>query len=175
AAYHMNPKEHDELQRQVDELLKKGVLRESKSPFAVPALLGPKKTALGIDLRSGYHQIRIRPRDEWKMAFKTNSGLYEWLVMPFDLSNAPSTFMRAMTLIFRPLMDKCVVVYFDDILVYSKTQEEHEQHLKEVFQILQMNKLYANLKKCDFFDKIIFLGNIVTSTGIEVDHEKVEA
>ncbi|GJZ22094.1 transposon ty3-I gag-pol polyprotein [Tanacetum coccineum] len=73
-------------------------------------------------------------------------------------------------------MEKCVVVYFDDILVYSKTHEEHEQHLKEVFQILRKNKLFANLKKCEFFsDKITFLGYIVTSTGIEVDHEKVEA
>ncbi|GJZ52252.1 reverse transcriptase domain-containing protein [Tanacetum coccineum] len=188
AAYRMNPKEHEELQRQVDELLKKGVLQESKSPCVVPALFPiPLLDDLldqlfgaivfsKIDLRSCYHQIRIRPGDEWKTAFKTKSGLFEWLVMPFGLSNAPSTFMRAMTQIFRPLMEKCVVVYFDDILVYSKTHEEHEQHLKEVFQILRMNKLYANLKKCEFFsDKITFLGYIVTSTGIEVDHEKVEA
>ncbi len=129
-----------------------------------------------IDLYSGYHQIRIKDEDIHKTAFKTRYGHYEFLVLPFGLTNAPATFMTLMNDIFREYLDQFVVVYLDDILIYSRTREEHVEHVQKVLEILQQHKLYAKISKCEFFKRQVeYLGHFISKDGISVDERKVIA
>jgi hypothetical protein len=129
-----------------------------------------------IDLRSGYHPVRINDEEIRKTTFRTRYGHYEFTVVSFGLTNAPVVFMCLMNGVFRDYLDKFVIVFLDDILVYSKTKEEHEQHLRMVLRVLREHQLYAKLSKCSFYQRQIhYLGHIISKEGIVVDPEKVEA
>jgi hypothetical protein len=209
----MPPNESAELKVQLQELLEKGFIKPSSSPWGCPALFVKKKDQTlrmcvdyrplnevtiknkyplpridilfdqlagakvfsKIDFRSGYHQIKIRPEDIPKTAFTTRYGLYEYLVMSFGLTNAPAHFMYLMNLVFMPELDKFVVVFIDDILVYSKSEEEHAKHLKVVLTRLRDHQLYAKFSKCEFWLKEVqFLGHVLSAEGVAVDPGKVK-
>jgi hypothetical protein len=129
-----------------------------------------------IDLRSGYHQLRVRESDIPKTAFLTRYGSYEFLVMPFGLTNAPAVFMDLMNRIFRPFLDQFIIVFIDDILIFSQTEAEHEEHLRITLQTLRDHQLYAKFSKCEFWlSEVKFLGHVISGDGIAVDPSKVEA
>nr|GFC55399.1 putative reverse transcriptase domain-containing protein [Tanacetum cinerariifolium] len=129
-----------------------------------------------IDLRSSYHQLRVREKDILITAFKTHYGHYEFQVMPFGLTNALAVFMDLMNRVCRSFLDKFVIVFINDILIYSKNKEEHKAHLRIIRELLQKEKLYAKFSKCEFWlDSVKFLGHVINSQGVHVDPEKVEA
>ena len=212
--YRMAPLELKELKTQLQELLDKGFIRPSVSPWGAPVLFVKKKDGTlrlcidyrqlnkvtvknkyplprvddlfdqlqgaqvfsKIDLRSGYHQLKIAETDIPKTAFRTRYGHYEFLVMPFGLTNAPAVFMALMNKVFQSYLDKFVIVFIDDILIYSRNKSEHEQHLRTVLQTLREKQLYAKFSKCEFWlDQVVFLGHVVSAKGIKVDPTKIEA
>ena len=128
-----------------------------------------------IDLRSCYHQISVKAEDVQKTAFRSRYGHYEFLVMPFGVTNAPAISMDYMNRIFKPFLDKFVAVFIDDILIYSRIREEHAEHLRTILNILKEKQLYAKLSKYDFWmSEIQFLGHVISAQGISVDPSKVE-
>ncbi|KAJ9524331.1 hypothetical protein QJQ45_008531 [Haematococcus lacustris] len=180
--YKLSPREEAEVKKQVAELLAKGLIEPSSSPYGAPILiddlfdkLAGKRVFSSLDLQSGYHQIRITEEDVPKTAFLTPMGQFQFKVLCFGLTNAPATFKRMMNNVFKPLINECVLVYIDDILVMSNTPEEHVQHLRQVLQLMRENKFYAKLAKCEFNKtQLAFLGHIVGSKGIAVDPAKVQ-
>ncbi|XP_017982360.1 PREDICTED: uncharacterized protein LOC108663274 [Theobroma cacao] len=155
----MAPAELKELKVQLQELIDKGVTVFSK-----------------IDLRSGYHQLKIKEQDVTKTAFRTRYGHYEFLVMPFGLTNASAAFMDLMNRVFHPYLDKFVIVFINEVLVYSKDDDEHATYLRNVLQTLHERQLYAKFSKCEFWLKeVVFLEHVMSGAGIYVDPKKIEA
>nr|GEV36356.1 reverse transcriptase domain-containing protein [Tanacetum cinerariifolium] len=164
APYRLAPSEMKGLLDQLQELSDKGFIRPRSSIY------------LKIDLRSGYHQLRVREEDIPKTAFRTRYGHYEFHVMSFGLTNAPAIFMDLMNRVCKPYLDKLVIVFIDDILIYSKNQQENGKHLKLILELLKREKLYAKFSKCEFcIPKVQFLGHVIDSRGIHVDPTKIES
>jgi hypothetical protein len=127
-----------------------------------------------IDLRTGYHQLKVRESDIPKTAFTTRYGLFEYTIMSFGLTNAPTYFMNLMNKVFMKFLDKFVLVFIDDILVYSKTEEEHVEHLRLVLGTLREYQLYAKFNKCKFWLKEVgFLGHVLLAGGVSIDPSKI--
>ncbi|KAJ0694286.1 putative nucleotidyltransferase, Ribonuclease H [Helianthus annuus] len=203
-----------ELMTQLQELLDKGFIKPSVSPWGAPVLFVKKKDGSmrmcidyrelnkltvknryplpriddlfdqlqgaswfsKIDLRSGYHQLRVREEDVPKTAFRTRYGHYEFLVMSFGLTNAPAAFMDLMNRVCRHMLDKYVIVFIDGILIYSRSEAEHASHLRDVLETLRKEKLYAKFSKCAFWlREVQFLGHVIDADGVHVDPTKVDA
>lgn len=212
--YRYPPSLKDEIERQVTEMLKAGIIRPSASEFCSPVLLVRKKdgsfrfcvdyrylNALTLkwkfpipvfdqsmdelagaswfstlDLLSGYHQVRLKTGEEYKTAFQTHHGQFEFLVMAFGLCGAPGTFQSAMNTTLAPLLCKCVIVFFDDILIYSASWDDHLVHLQQVLSLLQQDSWFVKLSKCSFARREIkYLGHIISEKGVATDSAKVEA
>ncbi|CAI7891587.1 unnamed protein product [Closterium sp. NIES-54] len=214
ATYRMSDAELKEVQKQLEELLEKGFIRVSSSPYATPILFFKKKDGskrmcvdyhalnkitiknryplprveelfdqLGeatifskLDLRSGYNQVRVTDEDIEKTAFRTWYGHFEFLVLPFELTNAPATFMSLMHSVFRDFLDRFVIIFIDDILIYSKSLKERVEHLRQVFTRLREHSLFAKQSKCEFAKPSIpFLGHIILHNQLAMDPSKVKA
>nr|GEW36657.1 putative reverse transcriptase domain-containing protein [Tanacetum cinerariifolium] len=180
APYRLAPFEMKELVEQLKELSDKGFIRPSSSPWGAPLLFVKKKDGsfrmcidywelnkLTIDLRSSYHQLRVREEDIPKTVFRTRYGHYEFQVMPFRLTNAPAVFMDLINQVCKPYLDKFVIVFIDDLLIYSKDEKKHEEHLKVILKLLKKEELYAKFSKCEFWiPKVQFLGHIIDNQGL---------
>ncbi|KAA0048491.1 ty3-gypsy retrotransposon protein [Cucumis melo var. makuwa] len=178
ASYRMARAELKELKVQLQELLDKGFIRPSVSPWGAPVLFVKKKDGsmrLCIYYRK-LNKLRIRDSDIPKTAFRSRYRHYEFIVMSFGLTNAPAVFMDLMNRMFKDFLDSFVIVFIDDILIYSETEAEHEEHLHQVLENLRANRLYAKFSKCEFLlKKVSFLGHVVSSEGLSVDPAKIEA
>nr|GEY87889.1 putative reverse transcriptase domain-containing protein [Tanacetum cinerariifolium] len=164
APYRLAPSEMKELSDQLQGLSDKGFIRPRTSVYSK------------IDPRSGYHQLRVREVDIPKIAFQTRYGHYEFQVMPFGLTNAPTIFMDLMNWVCKPYMDKFMIVFIDDILIYSKSKHEHEEHLKLILELLKKENLYAKFSKCEFWTpRVQFLRHVIDSQDIHVDHANIES
>jgi len=211
--YRLSPEEKEECEKQVKDLLDKGLIQPSSSPWGAPVLFVPKpngklrmccdfrmlnkqtiknkfplpriddlldvlhgkKVFSSLDLQSGYWQIALRPEDMTKTAFNTHFGHFEYKVMCFGLANAPATFQSLMNDIFKDYLGKFVVVYLDDILIFSESPEEHLVHLELVLKKLRSHKLYAQLPKCDFgLSELKFVGHVIGDFGVKPDPAKVQ-
>ncbi|GJW40953.1 putative reverse transcriptase domain-containing protein [Tanacetum coccineum] len=191
APYRLAPSEMKELAEQLQELTDKGFIRPSSSPWGAPVLedryplpriddlfdqLQGSSIYSKIDLRSGYHQLRVQEEYIPKTAFRTRYGHNEFQVMPFGLTNAPAVFMDLMNRVCKSYLDKFVIVFIDDILIYSKSKKEHEEHLRQILKLLKREELYAKFSKCEFWiSRVQFLSHMIDCRGIHVDPAKIES
>ncbi|GKA85725.1 putative reverse transcriptase domain-containing protein [Tanacetum coccineum] len=182
--YRLAPSEMQELANKLKEIQDKGFIRPSHFPWGAPVLFVKKKDGAlqgacyfsKIDLRSGYHQLRVHEADIPKTAFRTRYGYFEFTVMPFGLTNALAVFKDLMNRVCKPYLDKFFIVFIDDIMIYSKSKEEHVVHLKLIQELLEKEKLYSKLSKCEFWlQEIKFLWHVVNNNGIHVDPNKIKS